>query len=516
MRKCLLFVLFALLIAGTAYGDFVYEKTQDTGARCRGMAIYDEDDAFVGIATTPYSMQWYHAMDQGAGLYDCARTTFVKAIGDTLTYSYNWGAGIHDGLVYHSVQIPSEPNTYILVWDHDCGEVDYLSTGVDPSGSEYPTAVDCDADGNVYIAWYIDSNDNDPPHQISVYPPRTSWVAHTATKLSETETFAYVCEGMCVTQDGSTIYATNRSSPGTNGWCKKFDGSPTTGYTEDVGFLVSVDGYVRACDVDETNGRVFVANDGGAPSDGCIFVCDASTGAIQDTIICLDLGTYHNSPYDIEWDEDGQDLYVQHRYGWYIDKYHWEPPTAVTMSSFEAHAGEGMVDLIWRVESERDNAGFRIIRDSEEIAFVESQGNSEAPRTYSWVDHEVTAGVTYTYKIRSVGLDGSEEEHFTATATPTAATVPTAYSLAQNYPNPFNADTQIEFTLAKPGYTTLKIYNTTGQLVRTLVDSHLDARMHKVRWDGRNNNNELVSSGIYFYRLASGTFAETKKMSFLR
>jgi|GEM_PF-1343831 len=187
------------------------------------------------------------------------------------------------------------------------------------------------------------------------------------------------------------------------------------------------------------------------------------------------------------------------------------------LSSFEAIAGQEMVELKWRVESERNNAGFRIIRDGDEIAYVEGQGDTESPRSYSWIDHDVTAGVTYTYQIASVALDGSVEMHdLTATATPTAATVPTSYALAQNYPNPFNADTQIEFSLAQAGYTTLKIYNTTGQLVRTLVDGHLDARVHKVRWDGRNSSNELVASGVYFYRLTSGTFAETRKMSFLR
>jgi hypothetical protein len=163
-------------------------------------------------------------------------------------------------------------------------------------------------------------------------------------------------------------------------------------------------------------------------------------------------------------------------------------------------------------------AGFKIYRDGDEIAFVEGQGNSDAPRTYTWVDKDLTAGVTYTYKIANVDLDGKVATHdFVATATPKAsAGVPTTYALAQNYPNPFNADTHIEFTLAKAGHTTLKIYNTTGQLVRTLVDGQMDARMHKVRWNGRNHNGEIVASGIYFYRLASGTFAETKKMSFLR
>ncbi len=193
-------------------------------------------------------------------------------------------------------------------------------------------------------------------------------------------------------------------------------------------------------------------------------------------------------------------------------------PVAVELTSFTAIGAQEMVELSWRVQSEVDNAGFNIYRDGEKISFVESQGNSDAPRTYTWIDKDVIAGTQYSYRISDVSLDGRETMHdFMATATPkSSGAVPTEYWLAQNYPNPFNADTHIEFRLAQAGNTTLKIYNTTGQLVRTLVDGQLDARMHKVRWDGRNQHNELVSSGIYFYRLASGTFAETKKMSFLR
>ena len=518
MRKCLLLVFFALLIAGTAYGDFVYEYTQDTGNRCRGIAIISEDDAFASIAAAPRAAQWYFDMPDAAGAFDCERQTFVL---DALnyTYSYDWGAGIHDGLIYHAVQDPVADDAYILVWDDSCPgtEVDYLLIGMSVAGSEYPTACDCDAAGNVYMAVYIDGAVFD---QITVYPPRTSWVAHTATPLTSLETGAFVCEGLCVTQDGSTIYSTNRSAPGTDGWCKKFDGTPTTGYTEDLGFVCPVGGYVRAVEVDETNGRVFVCQDGGSPNDGLVIICDAFTGAHLDTIVTTDIGPDNASPYDLEWDEVGQDLYVDHYYGWFIDKYHWEPLTAVTMSSFEAIGATEQVELTWRVESEYDNAGYRIFRDGSPIAFVEGRGNTETALTYTWIDKDVTAGTVYRYRIADVDLDGRETMHdFIAEATPKPAAggqVPTSYALYQNYPNPFNADTHIRFTLAEAGNTTLKIYNTTGQVIATLVDGHMDARTHEVRWDGRNANGEMVASGIYFYRLSSGNFAETKKMSFLR
>ncbi|MCK4597876.1 hypothetical protein KAU04_07530, partial [bacterium] len=113
-------------------------------------------------------------------------------------------------------------------------------------------------------------------------------------------------------------------------------------------------------------------------------------------------------------------------------------PVAVEMTSFTAIAAQEMVELSWRVESEVDNAGFNIYRDSEKIAYVESRGNSDAPRTYTWIDKDVTAGITYSYRIADVSLDGRETMHdFMATATPkSSGAVPTEYWLSQNYPNP--------------------------------------------------------------------------------
>jgi len=522
MRKVLVLVLFVLLTAGMAYGasSFVYEYTQDAGDRIRGMAIMAEDDAFVGINYAPRSAQWYFDMPDTVGAYDCEKLTFVL---DSLnyTYSYNWGAGFHDNLIYHAVQDVGALDSYILVWDLLCQEVDYLYTGVNPSGTEYPTACDCDAAGNVYMALYIDGASMD---QITIYPPRASWVGHTAAPIQSLETGAYVCEGMCVNQAGTVIWTTNRSATGSKGSCWRFTGSVAGGFTKDMSFHfdgdLDVDGYVRAVEVDETNDRIFIASDNnGVVSGGeYILIAGATTGAKYDTLWCLTEGSEHNSPYDLEWDETGQDLYVQHYYGWFVDKYHWPGgPVPVTMSSFTAQAGQDMVELSWRVESEVENRGFNLYRDDQIIAFVDSRGATDAPRTYTWIDKDVVAGVTYTYTIADVELDGRVNMHdFSATATPLAAGVPTTYWLSQNYPNPFNADTHIEFTLAKAGNTTLKIYNNTGQLVRTLVDEHMAASHHKVRWDGRSESGELVASGVYFYRLASGAFAETKKMTFLR
>lgn len=93
---------------------------------------------------------------------------------------------------------------------------------------------------------------------------------------------------------------------------------------------------------------------------------------------------------------------------------------------------------------------------------------------------------------------------------------PLSYSLAQNYPNPFNPDTEISFTLAKTAKVELTIYNTLGQKVKTLVNRTMNANTHKVSWDGTDEYNNVVTSGIYFYQIKSNNFSATKRMVFLR
>ncbi len=92
-----------------------------------------------------------------------------------------------------------------------------------------------------------------------------------------------------------------------------------------------------------------------------------------------------------------------------------------------------------------------------------------------------------------------------------APDLPDAFSLAQNRPNPFNPMTTIAFGLPKQTQVRLSIYNLRGQVVAKLADGVLPAGTHEVRWDARG-----VASGMYFYRIETPDFVETKKMSLLK
>ena len=86
------------------------------------------------------------------------------------------------------------------------------------------------------------------------------------------------------------------------------------------------------------------------------------------------------------------------------------------------------------------------------------------------------------------------------------------YAVLQNYPNPFNPSTTISYSLAESSHARIVVFNSLGQQVRTLADGPHSAGVNVVQWDGRNENGQKVSSGVYFYRLTAGRFVQTKRM----
>jgi len=88
---------------------------------------------------------------------------------------------------------------------------------------------------------------------------------------------------------------------------------------------------------------------------------------------------------------------------------------------------------------------------------------------------------------------------------------PSSFSLLQNYPNPFNPSTVIRYTIPETGFVKLKILNILGQEIRTLVNATQTAGEYKITFNAQN-----LSAGVYFYRLETGTFTQTKKLILLK
>ena len=102
-------------------------------------------------------------------------------------------------------------------------------------------------------------------------------------------------------------------------------------------------------------------------------------------------------------------------------------------------------------------------------------------------------------------------QHGALTSNPDIGRPPVAYALKQNYPNPFNGLSRIEYDLPAASHVRLTIYSVLGQVVAVIQDADLPAGRYSVPFEGGG-----LPSGIYFYRIATATFTETKKLTLLR
>ena len=95
-------------------------------------------------------------------------------------------------------------------------------------------------------------------------------------------------------------------------------------------------------------------------------------------------------------------------------------------------------------------------------------------------------------------------------------TVPGMTALFGAEPNPFNPATKLSFDIASSGHVRLKVYDTAGRLVATLVNEYCYAGNHDVIWDGRDNAGRMSSAGVYLYRLEAGGFVQTKRVTLVK
>ena len=98
----------------------------------------------------------------------------------------------------------------------------------------------------------------------------------------------------------------------------------------------------------------------------------------------------------------------------------------------------------------------------------------------------------------------------------TSYSQPENYVLYQNYPNPFNPSTKIRFDLARPSYTSIKVYNVRGRLIKTLLNEFKQAGSYNVTWNGCDAEGSSLPSGVYIYNIQSDCFKRAKKMTLMK
>ena len=99
---------------------------------------------------------------------------------------------------------------------------------------------------------------------------------------------------------------------------------------------------------------------------------------------------------------------------------------------------------------------------------------------------------------------------------PQKENIPVKFSLEQNYPNPFNAQTIITYSLPQLSDIKLDIFDILGKHIKTLVNKKMPEGVHKNQWDGTNNKGVHTASGIYYVRLITNDYTETRKIIYLR
>lgn len=133
----------------------------------------------------------------------------------------------------------------------------------------------------------------------------------------------------------------------------------------------------------------------------------------------------------------------------------------------------------------------------------------------TYVDKNVKPGtVNYRIKAYKDSLESEYSNEVSITVTGIKGEkrqIPTKYSVNQNYPNPFNPTTEIGFALPKSGLTKVVIYDVLGREIQTLLDKELKAGYYEVTFNADN-----LPSGVYFYRIHSGDFIQTKKMILMK
>ncbi|MCX6174920.1 MAG: T9SS type A sorting domain-containing protein [Ignavibacteriales bacterium] len=188
-----------------------------------------------------------------------------------------------------------------------------------------------------------------------------------------------------------------------------------------------------------------------------------------------------------------------------------------TPTNLNATSSSSKNNLTW-TDNSTSETGYSIER---------KDGNASSANNYSvvqtvtansnsYTDQNVTAGSTYTYRIRAVNNNAESDYSSTSTVSTVTAIekdqrIPTEFSLDQNYPNPFNPTTIISYSIPENSFVQLKVYDLLGNVITTLVSENQGTGIYKITFDGSN-----LTSGIYFYQLITPKYSSTKKLMLIK
>ncbi len=153
-----------------------------------------------------------------------------------------------------------------------------------------------------------------------------------------------------------------------------------------------------------------------------------------------------------------------------------------------------------------DNGTVRMTTNGGETWFTDPFFNSPSTRNYRFISLVNNTFRTFMAGSDSLFYVSNDPVTFTG-VTPISTEIPEAFSLMQNYPNPFNPVTNIKFSIPKSGFVKVSIFDANGREVETIVNQNMNGGTYNADW-----NAAKYSSGVYFYRIETNEFTDTKKM----
>jgi len=269
---------------------------------------------------------------------------------------------------------------------------------------------------------------------------------------------------------------------------------------------------------DNTGGVHVVWSDGRDPYDEIYYKLSADSGGTWGPDIrltfnpqysqfpCIAVGSLDR--LHVVWHDD--------RDGNYEIYYKRNSTEGIETPSFAAFSSSNYIKLKWEFSLENDVIQYVIYRKSEgkqrgyfEIARIQGPGSSPSPQNYSYKDKDVKIGVRYYYKLGVVTTNGSTRWYG-----PVSAMVTGTKPFLSVSPNPFTERVKISFVGVSGnqsiGEQEINIYDVSGRRVKRFTIN--DSRLTNVIWDGKNDNGEMLPSGIYYCRLTHGSLMKTENV----
>ena len=235
-------------------------------------------------------------------------------------------------------------------------------------------------------------------------------------------------------------------------------------------------------------------------------------------IFILDDNTPDPHGFDGWWPLDNINLFAPDGFGTITYGTVPQTPPAPENVTLEEIGGEGLLDLSWDMPSMNDFDHFNIYFaiDDDDFELIDETIGIE----YIY-EYENIPATTYKFYLTTVNQqemesDPSEIVEF-LTVEADGNIIPISTKLIGNYPNPFNPETTISFSVTQTSsFVNLEIFNIKGQKVKQLVNENLPAGRHIAVWNGVDDNEKQVASGVYFYRMKSGDYQKSRKMLLLK